>query len=262
MLPSRNFDRVAHLYDDTRRTPQLVRERGFPAILAAAGPGARILDVGTGTGRLAVPLLALGADLIGLDLSWEMMARWRAKTAAARLVQGSALALPFGDGRFDALLTAHVLHLIADWQAALVEFRRVLRSGGVYINARTESESTDESPYRRVAAYWSEWLAARGGLPHGLHVGVWDQSLVTPELVALGATVNTVDAAHFTERYALRERVEGYRNRSYSSTWEVPDDLLAASVDATEAWITAEYGGLDVEIEEPVVFRLHVARFD
>jgi DNA-binding NarL/FixJ family response regulator len=111
---------VAHLYDDTRRTPQLVTERGFPAILAAAGPGARILDVGTGTGRLAVPLLALGADLIGLDLSWEMMARQRAKTAAARLVQGSALALPFGDGRFDALLTAHVLHLIAAWPAARV----------------------------------------------------------------------------------------------------------------------------------------------
>ncbi len=259
MIPSRNFDPVAHIYDDTRITPEPVLRYGIPAILDLVGPGARILEPGTGTGRIAGPLLERGADLIGIDLSGNMMARQRAKFPAARLAMASATALPFGDGRFDAVLTAHVLHLIPNWQDALVEFKRVLRPDGVYLNVR--SESTGDSPTRRASGYWREWLAARGGLPHGEHIGAWHQDQINPVLIDMGATVTAVDAVTYPTTYTLRERVERTRDRSYSSSWEVPDDLLAASVEAMEAWITAEYGGLDVELSDEQVFRLHVARF-
>ncbi|MFO7664373.1 MAG: class I SAM-dependent methyltransferase [Chloroflexota bacterium] len=260
MPASRNFDQVAHIYDETRRLPEPVLANGIPAILDVAGPEARILEAGTGTGRMAVPLLERGANLTGVDLSLNMMARQRAKSDRAQLACASITALPFGDGRFDAILTAHVLHLIPDWQAALAEFKRVLRSGGVYIDARSESE--EESHSRRAVRYWRDWLLARGGLPQGVDIGPRDWAEIDPALRAIGATVSTLEPVTYTTRYTMRDRVRRTRERSYSSSWDVPDELLAASADALEAWVIAEYGGLDVELTDEEVFRLHIARFD
>lgn len=260
MLPNRNFDPVAHIYDETRRLPEPVLAHGIPAILEVAGPGARILEPGTGTGRMAVPLLERGADVVGVDISLSMMARQRAKTNRAKLACASVMSLPFEDHQFDAVLTAHVLHLIPTWQNALAEFRRVLRPGGVYLDAR--SESKEEAHSRRAMRYWREWLLARNGLPHGEHLGPWDWSEVDPVLRTMSAVVTTVEPVTYTTRYTMRNRVRRTRERSYSSSWDVPEDLLAASADALEAWIVAEYGGLDVELEDEEVFRLHVARFE
>lgn len=259
MTDSRNFDPIAPIYDATRITPEPVAAYGFPAILDAAGPGARILEAGTGTGRVAMPLLALGADVIGVDISMAMMARQRAKSDRARLACASATALPFAAGRFDAVLTVHVLHLIADWRGALTEFRRVLRPGGVYINAR--GETIGDSPQRRATGYWREWVAARGGLPAAVHIGADDPATINAALAVLGATVTTVDVVRYTTRYTLGERVERLRARTWSSAYDVPDDLLAASADALATWVTEEYGSLDTELEDEEVFRLHVARF-
>lgn len=259
MTTSRNFDPVAHIYDETRTLPDAVRDYGIPAILELAGEGARILEGGTGTGRMAVPLREAGAAVFGVDLSWGMMARQRAKQPNAPLAQASVTALPFGDGAFDAVLTAHVLHLIPDWRGALAEFRRVLRPDGVYLNVR--SESTGESAWRRTNAWWREWIEANDPSVQAGHVGAWDQSELNPDLERLGATVTRHDIVRYTTTYTLRDRVEGVRNRSYSSSWDVPAGLLAASAEALAEWIAAEYGGLDVAVEDEQVFRIHAARF-
>ncbi len=57
MRASISFDRAVTFYDRTRTFPREVAERGMEAILEAAGEGAHILDVGTGSGRISVPLL-------------------------------------------------------------------------------------------------------------------------------------------------------------------------------------------------------------
>lgn len=69
MNTSYSFDRAADYYDQTRDLPEPVATAGIQAILDVAGLGRRILDVGTGTGRISVPLLKSGADLVGCDLS-------------------------------------------------------------------------------------------------------------------------------------------------------------------------------------------------
>ena len=92
--------------------------------------GARVLDAGCGTGRLAAALADSGlARVWGVDASPEMLAVARAKTQHAGFKQGRLEALPFKDGWFDAAVAWLVVHLV-DRPAAFRELRRVLRPGG------------------------------------------------------------------------------------------------------------------------------------
>ena len=93
-----------------------------------------MLDIGTGTGRMA-ELFAPRADHVtGLDKSPEMLRLARARlqglpAGQVDLVQGDFLALPFADGVFDTILIHQVLHYAQDPAAVLDEAARVARPG-------------------------------------------------------------------------------------------------------------------------------------
>ena len=147
MSNSRSFDRAAHIYDQTRLLNESIAKYGIPAIMDILGANARLLEVGAGTGRISIPLLERGADLIGCDLSSQMLARFQEKFAPAPIVQADAVFLPFASNQFEAVMTVHVLHLIPVWREALHEFKRVLEPGnerGELMNALNERIAGDE----------------------------------------------------------------------------------------------------------------------
>ncbi len=96
----------------------------------------RILDIGCGTGDLSLACSRLG-PVVGCDFSHPMLRLGTAKVAAAHsihtvcLLEGDALALPFPDACFDAVVSAFVLRNLADMRKGLAEMRRVLRHEGV-----------------------------------------------------------------------------------------------------------------------------------
>jgi len=97
----------------------------------AAEPGASVLDVGCGDGRLATELERAGARVAGADPSRIAIERARAALPGARFEQiGAAGRLPFDDSRFDAVTCIHVMQHVDDTQLILSEMRRVLRPGG------------------------------------------------------------------------------------------------------------------------------------
>ena len=94
-----------------------------------------LLDVGTGTGRMAELLGPYAAMVTGLDNSPEMLRIARARLqhlapGKVELVQGDFLKLPFVPASFDTLLFHQVLHYAQDPQAVLTEAARVTRAGG------------------------------------------------------------------------------------------------------------------------------------
>jgi ubiquinone/menaquinone biosynthesis C-methylase UbiE len=112
-----------------------------------AHPARRILDVGCGTGDLTARLGAeLQTDLVaGCDFSAGMLQQAQARTRAVRWLQGDAATLPFGDGRFDAVVSTEAFHWFPDPDAALREFSRVLGPGGralvALVNVRVPATS-------------------------------------------------------------------------------------------------------------------------
>jgi ubiquinone/menaquinone biosynthesis C-methylase UbiE len=251
------FDRAAGYYDQTRELPETVATAGIQAILTVAGEAARILDVGTGTGRISVPLLTHGADLVGCDLSLKMMGLLRQKFPLSRLAQADASQLPFPAGYFDALLTCHVMHLVGPWRQALREYRRVLKPAGVYINAYTER--IGESIRRRIREFWEAQVASFGSLTE--RPGARDDDELRAELAIMGAGLQKLEVVRFSRSVTPRGVIQRIADRTQSSTWYIPDEQFEASLRALWEWAADEFDDLDHDYSEEAEFVLDVARF-
>jgi SAM-dependent methyltransferase len=97
-------------------------------------PAQDVLDVATGTGNIAIRAAAAGAQVIGLDLTPELFgtARRRAERNGVTVdwVEGDAEDLPFGDERFDTVLSAFGVQFAPRHQLVADELVRVCRPGG------------------------------------------------------------------------------------------------------------------------------------
>ena len=133
------FDRIARVYDRmnavmTAGMHQRWRERA--ADLAALEPGARALDVATGTGDLALALerrIAPGGAVVGMDFSEQMLALARKKAesrAGISFESGNALGLHYADDEFDAATVGFGARNFSDLRRGLAEMARVVRPGG------------------------------------------------------------------------------------------------------------------------------------
>ena len=127
------FDRIAGVYDlmNSVMTAGLHHQWRSRAVdLARVGPGAKALDVATGTGDLAVELARRGAEVIGSDFSEGMLDRAREKAPEITWEWGDALALGYPDATFDAVTVGFGARNFADLDRGLAEMVRVLKPGG------------------------------------------------------------------------------------------------------------------------------------
>ncbi len=138
----RMFSEIAPTYDLLNTALSLGLDSRWrheaAAEAVARGPG-RVLDVATGTGKLAfaVKRASQASEVTGVDFSAEMLevARREAERAGhdVRFAVADGTALPFADGTFDAVTIAYGLHNFEDVDAGLTEFHRVLAPGGTAV---------------------------------------------------------------------------------------------------------------------------------
>ena len=155
------FDRIAHRYDLLNRimsggADRRWRRRAVRA-LAPAG-GSRILDLGTGTGDLALAVLARAPDahVTGIDPSPQMLERARDKARRARFDEqvelhvGAAEDIPAEDDAFDGACIGFGIRNVSDRPRALCELARVVKPGGrVVILELSEPTSGVIAPFAR-----------------------------------------------------------------------------------------------------------------
>ncbi|MFI7604152.1 class I SAM-dependent methyltransferase [Micromonospora sp. NPDC049366] len=149
------------------------RDDDFFLAVVGETPGARVLDLGCGTGRLTLALAAAGHTVTGVDPARASLDAARAKPGADRVtwVEGTSAVLP--DGAYDiAVLTSHVAQFLgadAEWAATLADVRRALVPGG-----RLVFDTRDPADRR-----WERWnpvdSARRVALPDGREVRAWTE---------------------------------------------------------------------------------------
>lgn len=242
MTGSIAFDRAAEYYDQTRGLSEEGVRSTTQALVGAFSGAGPILEVGVGTGQVAMPLRAAGVGVVGLDLSRPMLATLLAKAGGEPplpLVEGDATRMPFPDDAFAGAYLRWVLHLIADWRAAVREIARVTVPGSLFLAALGSYGGVRSEIQARFAEITGVSLE-----PIGLMWDGWGE--LDREIAALGG--GKLDAVTFLDRDRddLETFVQGIEQNRYSWTWAVSDDAARVGAAAeARSWAEARWGPLD-----------------
>lgn len=161
------FDSIAPAYDFMNRAMTLGIDKIWRAravkMVGRQNP-ARLLDVATGTGDLAISLARKlpAATVTGIDLSENMLAIGREKVAKAglseriSLTKGDCLALPFGNEEFDCVTVAYGVRNFENLSQGYQEMARVLRPGGML--CVIELSVPPYQPYRALYNFYTRHI--------------------------------------------------------------------------------------------------------
>ncbi len=161
------FSRIAGRYDLMNRVMSFgldQRWRRIAALAADVPAGGLALDLGAGTGDLALAIAghSKARTVIAADFSIDMLRYGREKIRPSayggliHLTSADALALPFGDETFDCVAQAFMLRNLADLAAGLAEIRRVLKPGGKL--ASLELVKRERDLYSPLVECWGDMV--------------------------------------------------------------------------------------------------------
>ncbi len=157
------FDRIAPRYELVNRVMTLGLDAGWRRRAVRElqlDPGARVVDVGCGTGDLCRVLGRAGLRGVGVDMAAGMLAK--AHTAAP-LVRADALHLPLGDASVNGAVSGFALRNVVDIAACFQEASRVIRPGGRAVFLEV-SEPPNPVVRRLHALYFRRIVPMVGGL--------------------------------------------------------------------------------------------------
>jgi ubiquinone/menaquinone biosynthesis C-methylase UbiE len=247
------FNRATEDYDRTRGLPPESMEV-LVSLLASELEGHQpCLEIGVGTGRMAIPLAERGIRMVGIDLSTVMLAELRRKAGGRwpfPVGVADAVHLPFASGSVEAGLAVHVLHLIPAWREALRELARVIGRPGVAL--------VDIGGWGQ--GWWKE-LQQRFCEEAGIavdHMGV-SEGEVDGCMASVGGALRVVERVEVVETTTVEERIARLEAGLYSFTWRADEEARRAAAARVRRWAAERYGPLDEEwnLEGVVAVRVY-----
>jgi SAM-dependent methyltransferase len=239
-----DFDRAAAFYDATRGLADEPMDRTVELVAGELAGRGRTLEIGVGTGLMALPSLERGIDVVGVDLSEQMLRQLMRKgggRAPLPVLRADATRLPFSDGSFGAAYARHVLHLIPRWRVAVQELCRVVGRGVVLI----EAGGSGSDGWR---ALWDAVDSAVGSAAHhvGLDMSAEGRAELDRAFIDAGATPRELPQIAYEDHDTIETYVAEIERRSPSWTWRASDEQIQRAVDAVRRHALDRYGTLDV----------------
>jgi SAM-dependent methyltransferase len=247
-VPSVNFDRAAGFYDVTRPVDDDELAQTLDLLHRTLSPSRPTLEIGVGTGALALPLAERGWHVTGVDLSAAMLSKLIEKVDGApplALVRADATVLPFADVSFDGAYVRHVFHLVPRWRDVVAELCRVT-DGNVAI-----ALGTAPGPWHDL------WYAMRAEMgPEADHVGLdfadgGDEQL-REAFIARGAVLAQETWIDHPTPETVTDFLYAVRARTPSWTWRVPQEQLDAALAVGTRWAIERSGSTDIRLEERI----------
>ena len=249
------FDPVRADYDRTRSLSRKLADEVADVLAAEFAETEKepVLEVGVGTGRMALPLVGRGIEMIGVDLSASMLARLRENAGGGRaplhLVIGDGTRLPFADGAVGGVLAVHVLHLIPDWRAAVAEFVRVVRPGGSVVI------DVGAGPSDRAIEIRQRFESILGDVVHNVGLRDGEERALDLTMAGHGAHARILPEIVDAEPHTISEYFQRVRDGLMSWTWPLADAERIRAADEVRAWAEGRFGNLDAPWPEPRVIR-------
>lgn len=254
--------RTAITYDRNRFHPLIVSGQIAASIEHALSKReAHLLEVGIGTGRIAMPLIARGLRYTGLDLSVEMLNVCRAKcngiSNRVSLVEGDAQDLPFDPESFDALIAVHVWHLIPNLELALSQAIRVLKPDGLIFEGW--EAQTEDSPELELQHRWIAAVAALGyQVTRGGHRAALENSQRFLAQHAQGSNETVI--ANWTLERSIQEVLESLEEGVFSFARRVPEQLRYRAASAVRNDLERQDLDLNTPIHSNWAFHLRTTQ--
>ena len=236
-----SFDRAAGYYDRTRGLSEQTLGRLIPMVAAELAAAERVLEVGVGTGRIALPLLREGVNVVGVDISSEMLVRLRMNAGGLQppLALADALHLPFPEHTFGGAVAAHVLHLVPRWTTAVDEIMRVVVPGGVLIASRGG---------RTQSAEW--WHAVRRRFFEAAGDPPWPPGMdrieeLDEEITARGGQVKKLPEISQADSVSVNQLLRMLEEGIWSACWSLDAETRRHAAKSARVWAEANFGDLD-----------------
>jgi SAM-dependent methyltransferase len=221
-------------------------------------PGGSVLDIGAGTGRVAIAFAILGYKTVALEPALPMLNELRHKTIEGKVyaVAGEAERLPFRAGSFDAVILARVLYLMTDWHAVLQQACDVLKPNGTLLHEWGNGESDEEWVQIREKA---RSLFEEAGVKNPFHPGARSEQEANDFLVGLDfqcvRELRTGPGSSMT----LREFVEKIVTGEFSYIWNIPKAVQESCLPRLKHWAEGTFP-LDHSVPMPREIRWTIYR--
>jgi ubiquinone/menaquinone biosynthesis C-methylase UbiE len=254
MGKSVNFNRAADFYDATRGFPEGVDKQiaAFMQKEANLNSSMRVLEVGIGTGRIALPLAPHVDFVAGADISADMLhvlIRKRQEEAVFP-VEADGHYLPYASNSFDAVVVVHVLHLVPEPMRVLDEIARTLKPEGRLLHCFTNHDAENPSPLMEA------WNKSRNQKAYDQR---WDktQTMLKSSVWMLENELSYWYTTHETPQHYF----DMIAKRAWSSTWDLSEEELEIGVKAMKKVLDEQFGGnLNAPIERRIGYKMQILR--
>ncbi len=212
--------------------------------------GARVIDIGAGTGRVSIPLSNCGLHVVAVDPAIPMLQTMQRKSSEALSVAAEGTRLPIRRNSADAVIVARLLYLVPDWKILLREAEEVLVRGGILFHEWGNGDPSEAWVHVREKA---RSLFEEAGVSAPFHPGARSEVEVDSALRDLGFLRREEIEAGAGPTITLADFLNKIESGECSYMWSVPTDVRGSCFPQLRRWCESAF---DLHLPVPVPAQL------